>query len=469
MIKFLLKIVLFIGLIIFVISLAEKFFIKDDRFNYSKYEFNKMADTTRFGIIFFGSSKSYCAYNPTVFNQKLGVNAYNLAGQGQVLEVTNFVFGETLKKTKPELLVMDLSYNMIRFNNNDSLVERSKSFQLKIFDNYGLSLTKLKYILNIYKMEDVLFLSSPLIRNHDSWTDIPKELYKKPFIKNRNNMYLSNNGYIGTMHDISKSGLDIAEKMKMGYDYLKNLNSLKVTNRELNLIDQIAFKANSNDVEVLFVSTPSIKGYVNHLSYYSDLEQQMKNRGYKYLNLNKHYYDIGLRVTDFKDIQHMNFRGGFKTSLFLSKYIARHYNFNSNSNNNFLNKNITYHLMTHLDNTNKLLNSQFQFNQKIIVDEIGYFNEFENTYSFIFKLNKQTDFDKVTNFIGYIRYYNGETIKDNKKVQGFPLELLEIEGYKYIFARINVENTKISKFDVFFLEKESKKASKFFTVKDLKL
>ena len=52
MTKILVKIVLFIILILVASWAIEPYFIKEDRFNYPKYKFEKLADITNFGILF---------------------------------------------------------------------------------------------------------------------------------------------------------------------------------------------------------------------------------------------------------------------------------------------------------------------------------------------------------------------------------------------------------------------------------
>lgn len=467
--KLIIKIIALCFLIVLILIKTENFFIKEDRFNFTKYQFYKVADTTTFDAVFFGSSKSYCSYNPTIFKHNSSISAYNLAGQGQVLEFTGFVIGEALKKSKPKLLVVDVSYGMIAFDTNDSIAEKAKSYQLKIFDNFGLSFNKLKYSYSIYKKDNALYSISPLIRNHDKWMDVNKGYYKRDYLEDKNNLFLFNNGYIGTMHNMKEGGLKIAKKMQLGYETLAKQQELLITDRELEIIKEIRNKAKSNDTEILFVTAPSIEGYVNHLSFYDKLEEEMKSLGINYLNLNKHFNDIGLTELDFKDTKHMNYIGGYKTSKFLSKHIAKQYSFNSKTKVNTLDNNVTFHLLTHLKYTNKLLNLQFQFNDAIKINEIGYFNEFENRYSFIFKLGKQLDIKQVQKFRGYIRYYNGDIINENKKVNSFPLALLEIDDDIYIFARLKIEDINISKLDIFFMDTTTSKASKFLTIKELKL
>lgn len=466
--KLIFKIFLFSIIFLLLVKLGEKYFIKVDRFNFANYTFNKVSDTLNFDILFFGSSKSYCSYNPTIFKESLKVNTYNLAGQGQVLEVTSFVIEESFKKSNPRLIVVDISQGMIVFKKGN-LADKSKSYQLKIFDNYGLSIKKASYLYNIYDFDKMTLSISPTFRNKDKWIDISKGNYKKEYLSDKNNFFLSNNGYIGTLHSMQESGYRIAEDISLGYDFLKSKNKLKVSLQELEQIKKIKKTADEAEVEVLFVSAPSIKSYVNYLSFYEDLESTLNNNNFNYLNLNKYYNEIGLTPNDFKDIQHLNYSGGFKTSKFLSKYIKGNYNLHNTKKINDLDNNITHHFISKLEETNKILKTQFEFDSNLKIEEIGYFEESANRYVFIFKINKNTILKNIEKYRGYIRYYTNSVAEENKQVNSFPIKIVKIDNDIFTFARIDVKNTNISKFDIFFMRQGTSKASKFYTIKDLKL
>ncbi len=117
----------------------------------------------------------------------------------------------------------------------------------------------------------------------------------------------------------------------------------------------------------------------------------------------------------------------------------------------------------------KIFANPFDFNKAIQTEGISYFNTKDNEYTVLLKLSNKATTHDLAKYIGYIRYYNGEVEDANKKVKSFPLRVLENGTDKYIFATLKIPNLEISKFDIFFLERTSKKPSKFFSTKDLKL
>lgn len=469
MLKFTIKIVLFGLLTLISFQLVEKYFIKENRYNYTYHRFNRLSNDLEFDLLFFGSSKSYCGYNPTIFKHNLNLNSYNLAGQGQVLEVTRLVIEEALKKTKPKLIVVDVAYSMVAFNEKDSLSDKRKSYQLSVLDNYILSINKSKYIFDIYDEDKSFYALSPLIRNHDKWLDTYEKNFKKPYLLGKNNLFLSNNGYIGTLQYLGPEGKEVSKKMNLGYEALSNQNNIQVSKKEIDIIKDIKKIGDKFNVDILFVSTPSIKDYVNKLSYYQNLEKVFKDFDLKYLNLYKYFDEIGIKAEfDFKEIQHLNYNGGFKTSQFLSKYISENYDFIKNTSiRNDLDKNITYHLLTNLAYTNKLIDEPFEFDSLISADDIGYFYEDNGSCVFILKLKKNINLKLIENkYNFYVRYFNGEVKESNKKVKAYPFETIKVNGDKFIFARLQINNKKMSKMDMFFLKKE--KPSKTRNVLSLK-
>ena len=465
------KIFVFSLITLLFFKLSEKHFIKENRFNYANHKFNTLSKTLEFDLLFFGSSKSYCAFNPSIFNYNLNINSFNLAGQDQTLDVTGFVIDEALKKNKPKLIIVDVSESLFFIKEEDSNSVKRKAFQLPIYDNFGLSFSKIIHINSMYKGEQAFYALSPTIRNHSKWIDALDHNYKKHFLEGKNNIFLSNNGYIGALKSISENDLEAVRELDRINDTLSNLKTSRVSQKEILILKQIKSIADKHKVEVLFVSTPQIEDYKTNFPFYVDLENVFESLDANYLNLYKEFENI-LTSKDFKDIVHLNYDGGFKISTVLAEYIKDNYNkaIENSSLSDYLKNNITYNLLTDLKHLNKITNSPFQFNDEINCNEIGYFEEAENRFVFILKLeNNFFENNQLDNYRGYIRYYNGEINNENKNVNGFPLKVIDINKDKFIFARVLIDASDISKFDVFFLDKKSKKPSKTLTIKDLKL
>ena len=58
-----------------------------------------------YDVMFFGSSNTYCSFNPLVFYEESGVKSYILATQNQPVWAPYTYMKESLKTQKPKLLV----------------------------------------------------------------------------------------------------------------------------------------------------------------------------------------------------------------------------------------------------------------------------------------------------------------------------------------------------------------------------
>lgn len=250
--------------------------------------------------------------------------------------------------------------------------------------------------------------------------------------------------------------------------FLNELSDISYINKNVSPIEikELRSKVVDNDLILenveLFLSEGTEQAVLVFF-FNKSLKQHFKNRNVKFKFLNgDHEIFRNTNKTDnflFLKLNRLN----QKTTILFEEENEHIFNENISINSNkesFKGK---------LNETVKLVTKPFQFNNAIQVDEIAYLNEQENKFTFIFKMKNDSDSNKTENFVGYIKYYNGEIKDQNKKITTFLPKLLEIDGYKYIFASVKVDNIELSKLDIFFIKKNPKEVSNFYTIKDLKL
>lgn len=99
-----------------------------------------------------------------------------------------------------------------------------------------------------------------------------------------------------------------------------------LSEHQLKALNDILDYCDREKIQVLFVCCPYIfsesdEGIINSAG---DI---IKNRGYKYVNFNDYYDEIGLDFsTDFCDVNHTNYLGAIKYTHFLINYISGNYN-----------------------------------------------------------------------------------------------------------------------------------------------
>ncbi|WP_033959537.1 hypothetical protein [Psychroserpens jangbogonensis] len=465
--RFVLKVILFFILILLSLSVIDRHFINPDRFNGVVKEFNKSIETNvEESILFVGSSRSFCTFNPAVFDFYLGGQSFNLSSSSQLLNTSKFLIEENIDKTDYKLIVLNFSRGLVVLPQTKDTLKFVKSvfFQNIVYDNYRLSINKIKSNLD----GKLLSSLSPTYRNHSKWDSVLFGDKKKlPFIYNKRDVTFSNNGFTTSNILPNNNILEKGQILKKPYNEVL-VNSKfngKVNAEEIEFITSIKKIINESNSKLLVTTSPSIRDYNHNLEYYEKFETKMDSLGINYLNLNKHVAEIKLKPFDFYDQNHLTYNGSIKVSEYLSKYIKEKYKFNFSKSKDC--ENITCHLYNNLDSAKSILDTSFDFNDELRISKIKYFNELKDQYVFV--LEGQEGVEHYNDYVGYVRYYNTSLDDKNKTVESFQLRSVNVLNKKYFINRIIIPNPDILKFDIFFIRKKDKKVSKLFSIKNLNL
>src|SRR5690606_553524 len=132
-------------------------------------DFKELAKKTNIDIVFFGSSHIYTAFNPLVINKNCDLISYNLASDALLLPITDLVLNESLKYTKPKLIVLEI-YSAGFAN---PITKSQKGHQLRALDFVSnFSIEKIYRVGKLYENNEFLGAFSPLIRNHNEWNNV---------------------------------------------------------------------------------------------------------------------------------------------------------------------------------------------------------------------------------------------------------------------------------------------------------
>ena len=465
--RFVLKVILFFILILLSLSVLDRHFINSDRFNGVAKEFNKSIETNvEESVLFVGSSRSFCTFNPAVFDFYLGGQSFNLSSSSQLLNTSKFLIEENIDNTDYKLIVLNFSRGLVVLpQTKDTLkFEKSVFFQNIVYDNYRLSINKINSNLD----NDLLSTLSPTYRNHSKWDSVLfGDKKKQPFIYNKRDVTFSNSGFTTSNILPNNNILEKGQILKKPYNEVLANSKFngKVNAEEIEFITSIKKTINESNSKLLVTTSPSIRDYNHNLEYYEKFETKMDSLGINYLNLNKHVAEIKLKPFDFYDQNHLTYNGSIKVSEYLSKYIKEKYKFNFSKSKDC--ENITCHLYNNLDSAKSILETSFDFNDEIRISKIKYFNELKDQYVFV--LEGQEGVENYNDYVGYVRYYNTSLDDKNKTVESFQLRSVNVLNKKYFINRIIIPNPDILKFDIFFIRKKDKKVSKLFSIKNLNL
>jgi hypothetical protein len=152
-----LKIALFVAFIIladkFTGKVLERIYITSNDLVISKirYSLSKTSEE----ILIFGSSRAEHHYIPDTISKSTGQTAYNCGLGGQGLTFSLIQISETLKRYKPNIIMLDVSPNILLDKDSDQKLKILGPYYhdialIRKFLNNGSSYEKLKYASSVY-------------------------------------------------------------------------------------------------------------------------------------------------------------------------------------------------------------------------------------------------------------------------------------------------------------------------------
>lgn len=440
-----------IFLLLFIIGLIylNKVFITQNHFNNTTSEFERLSKETNIDLIFYGSSHVYTAYNPLIFNDINKTISYNLGSDALKMEFTDLVFIESIKKTKPKLVVLELypaSFSELKGN------EMDKGFQLRALDfSSNLSIKKFKKVFDVYDFNEIAGVYSHLVRNHSKWNEVDFfNLNRDEDIDTIENYFFS--GFIGSKHFLD-------EKTKKEFI---NFNKTKYSNHDSpallpenkkQIIDFINL-VKKEGAEILIISSPDLRAKsVFNESFFIEIKEICENLDVKFLNLNNHVNEIGLNLDDFKDYSHLNTFGSIKTSRFLAKYINENYKLPDRSSDLNWKKSSEKYVAFNKEYSFEKKESYNEVNESLVDDVILKNVKIEktsyNTYQFTIDLDVNINIQSLSNYKLAVHVYptSGNEVyladvnkKRNRKYDLTDIQLDKSDSVKFDF------HTKIKEF-----------------------
>ena len=251
-----------------------------------------------YDVMFFGSSNTYCSFNPLVIWKETGVKSYVFATQQQPVWATYHYMVDAFKTQSPELVVMDV----LMLSKNDEVYDDGVNYTF--CDNMPLSKNKVELAWASAPKGERFGLLCNFVKYHSRWS----ELEKKDFEYKKSEMYDYSKGfcmltgkYNGEIIREDVSGVtECAELMEKNSLYLQKIIDL----------------CRQEGVRLMFVKTPS-NATVEEKKYYNSVQKLAEENGVEFVDYNLYYDEIGLDLgNDFYDGTHLNVWGAEKFSEF---------------------------------------------------------------------------------------------------------------------------------------------------------
>lgn len=253
-----------------------------------------------YDVMFFGSSNTYCSFNPLVIWKKTGVKSYVFATQQQPVWATYHYMVDAFKTQSPELVVMDV----LMLSKNEETYDDGVNYTF--CDNMPLSKNKVELAMVSAPKGERFGLLCNFVKYHSRW----KELEKSDFEYKKSEMYDYSKGfcmltgkYDGNFarEDVS-AVTECADLMEKNHQYLQKIIDL----------------CKQEGVRLMLVKTPS-NATCEEKMYYNSVQKLAEENGVEFKDYNLCYQEIGLDFdNDFYDATHLNVWGAEKFSKFFA-------------------------------------------------------------------------------------------------------------------------------------------------------
>lgn len=261
-----------------------------------------------YDILFFGSSNTYCSFNPLIMYDETGIKSYVLATQNQPVWASYTYMKEALKTQEPQLLVMDILAFAYTEEYTDDGVTHS------YMDNLPLSRNKLELAsVSAENMGKQFELVCNFVKYHSRWNELTKTDFT--FSRSKARDYLK--GYV-----LLEQTTDEA----IPPDYETEETSPIAKKQEEYFYKIIDF-AKDNNIPLLLVKTPS-NVLEKDQKLYNTISKMAARENIPFIDFNKKYDDIGLDIEeDFFDKSHLNYKGSEKFTRYFGKVIDDEYHY----------------------------------------------------------------------------------------------------------------------------------------------
>lgn len=309
--KYIIRIALFLLLAGFCLHHAERIFMGKDAEELSPYYYDYPDNT--FDVLFLGSSVSKNGVQPVQLWRSNGIASYNLSNGNQSLACSYYLMKDAIRKDHPKLIVLDTTYAEELYELRSEVFLHYLTDQMPITDRY-----RYEMIQALIPREDRTEFYFPLYSYHSRW----KELTASDF---ENGTYQKDT--LGSVMYASTLPLDTPVAAR--YDVEATLSD-----PSLEYLQKIMDLCREEDVSLLLMCCPNSYAYgdVSPDVYNArpKIQQQVAElaaaNDVPFLNFIEDASPLGLKdIEDFKDGPHLNIFGAEKLTAYLGSYIRDHY------------------------------------------------------------------------------------------------------------------------------------------------
>lgn len=251
---------------------------------YNKINEIKSEPDNSLQVLFYGDSECYSSFYPKILSSEFNISSYVCATAAQQICDTYAIFKENIKTQKPDIIVLETNclYRQIKTNKTD------KDIVMKLLTNHF-----------------------SMFAYHSDWKIMAKKIMPPKNVQNKR----KNRGFVVRKNVIPYKGKK----------YMKPTGKSRVLPKDnIVYLNKIKSLCESNNIELLLVSTPSPKNwsYKKHNGIYN----WASTNSVTYIDLN---LEKELNINWKKDTKdggdHLNLSGANKVTRYLGNYMKTYY------------------------------------------------------------------------------------------------------------------------------------------------
>lgn len=305
---------------------ACNYLLVDDTESYTRLTLHDLyQEEENIDTLFLGSSHCFRAYDPMLYEELTGRNAFNLGSSAQNYDTSYYLLREAARRNHLETVYLDMHYKFLFIGKEDKDLVQANI----ISDYMRPSLNKLEFLLctsesrhytnrllpfrrEWKKMEDPSYLK-------EVWDKKRQESYRNYEPVVREQEYYAGKGFVSSREVLDAEAITWWENFGLIRDDMESSETYT-----LSYLEKIVEFCEKEKIRLIFVTAPSFDRYLEAVGPYDQayayIRELAEKYGISYLDFNlcrEEYLDF--TEEDFLDVDHLNGRGARTLTEFLAE------------------------------------------------------------------------------------------------------------------------------------------------------
>lgn len=296
-----------------IINIVLRFLIIDDTQSYTRIMLKEMYEQKDIEVLFLGSSHSYRSINPSIFDEKWGVNTFNAGTSSQQADGSYYLLREVGRTHELKRVYMEVYYDILGQNGS----YQSATATYIISDYMQMSSNRLKYI---WESGGMNYLIHGLLLPCRNWESLFDMTYIRDMLhKKMNPNYLSYEYVYGEYEHYQGKGFVYSKDVDNSDFFTATSHFAPIPRDALSLkskeyLDRIISYCQKEGIEIIFYSAPisdfRLADVGNYDYYVMQMKEFLKEKGVAYYDFNLCRPEfLSLDEKYFQDNHHLNGEG----------------------------------------------------------------------------------------------------------------------------------------------------------------